>query len=402
MAIKIKRETDAAATAGAGAAGGRARRQMELARLAQGAGARTQMTSGARSSAISPGMVSAPTIHAQATTHVAPQSRIEDIKSREEMQAREQDFRAGESEKEREFRSGEAEADRAWRTGEREAGQEFRSGEAEKEREWRTGEREGAQAHAIDLEELREDHRIDKDARDRAEWEYRNERTRGWRDEDRIDAGTHEYGYSPDAQRQIDAINKEYNDAAASGRFTPEQLAELKKAQENEIANIPKSVVRRKDPEGQFKNNTFTDENGRVWSTDGKLMYNPADAETRQREYQLKRQDMEDKRYMDAMMKLEQGYRQTQESEDMSGQKIYKDVIVPYTDEQKKAILQRLFPNRFAPVEQPTDTQEQTAQPQPTATPTETGTARPTIQPPPADATQEQRAEYAQKKWLRR
>lgn len=265
---------------------------------------------------------------------------------------------------------------------------------------------------------------------------------RGWRDEERINAGTHEYGYSPDAQRQIDAINKEYNDAAASGRFTPEQLAELKKAQENEIANIPKSVVKRKDPEGQFKNNTFTDENGRVWSTDGKLMYNPADAETRQREYQLKRQDMEDKRYMDAMMKLEQGYRQTQESEDMSGQKTYKDVIVPYTDEQKKAILQRLFPNRFAPVEQPTDTQEpypinpvtgfnspemeamrgqlsqpieqpeqtqqptetpeQTAQPQPTATPTETGTARPTIQPPPADATPEQRAEYAQKKWLRR
>ena len=76
-------------------------------------------------------------------------------------------------------------------------------------------------------------------------------------------------------------------------------------------------------------------------------------------------------------MKLAQGYKQTQESADMTGNKTYKDVIVPYTDEQKQAILQRLFPNRFANVQPGSaGAQPASANPAPTTQPT----AQPTAQ----------------------
>ena len=101
---------------------------------------------------------------------------------------------------------------------------------------------------------------------------------------------------------------------------------------------------------------------------------------------------------MDALLKLEQGHKQTQESEDMTGAKTYKDVLVPYTDEQKQAILQRLFPNRFA------DVGASNPNPNPAPQPGAQGGSASAQTPPPAQPAQTpapvaRTVEDAKKKW---
>lgn len=216
--------------------------------------------------------------------------------------------------------------------------------------------------------------RIAKDEAARKEWDRRHGILRQERDADLIAAGTHEYGYSPEVQREYDRLQREYDEGLQSGRYLAGSDDERRfmDEMERQIAALPKTVVPRNDPEGMFKRNTFTDEQGRIFTTDGKLMYNPADAETRRMGFQQKQMDAEEKRYIDAVMKLQQGYRTSEPVYKMDelGEKPIIDengnpivekwnsAYKPYTEEQQDAILRRLFPNRFANV-QPAPTAQQ-------------------------------------------
>ena len=338
MAIKVKHDVNAAPVAVASAAAGKARRQMETARLMAGSG-RTTGGGGTGGGGAHP--IAPPTAHAQLLSAHAPTPVNWELQRRENaaQEAARADLadRNNAAAKERAQMGIDADAAKL------KSQQEFSAQQREAEQAWREQQTKNAQQFSIAQDEAKR-----KAAQE--EWDRQHGILRQERDADLIAAGTHEYGYSPEVQRQAEKLQKEYDEGVASGNWTEDEQAQFKAQLDQQLAALPKTLVQRKDPEGLFRNNTFTDAQGRIFTTDGKLMYNPAEAETRQREYQMKMQDMEDKRYMDALMKLEQGYKQTQTSKDMTGVETSRDVIVPYTDEQKKAILQKLFPNRFADV----------------------------------------------------
>ena len=204
------------------------------------------------------------------------------------------------------------------------------------------------------------------------EWNRRRQVLRSEQDEELVRKGTHEWGYTADAQRQVNDIRKAYNDAVGSGRFSQDELDALKTQTESKIANIPMQAVARKDAQALFNQNTFRDDAGRIFTTDGKLVFDPAEAEAKRSEYAARRQDMEDKRFQDAVLKLNQGRKVTMQSGvDDEDKPVYKDQFQPYSQDEQNAILRQLFPARYANV-QPS--------PQPTAQPVP---VQPTAQPQP-------------------
>ena len=240
---------------------------------------------------------------------------------------------------------------------------EYLPGEWEAEAQQRIGDVKNAQQkemldyqagiRATETEEAQRRKEADRKAA-QEEWDRQHGIMRRDKEEDLVRAGTHEWGYSPETQKQIAQLREDYNKAVADGTMSEDDKIWAKRQMEKQIAALPMQAVPRSDAEGVFRQNTYTDDGGRIFSRDGKLLYDPGTAEQRKMEYQMKMHDAEEKRYQDALLKLEQGHKTTQESEDMAGVKTYKDIIVPYTDEQKQAILQRIFPNRFANVAQPT------------------------------------------------
>ena len=406
MAIKVKHDVNAAPVAVASTAAGRARRQMETARLMAGSGRTTGGggTGGGGAHPIAPPTAHAQLLSAHAPTPVNWELQRWENAAQEAARATLAD-RNNAAAKERAQMGIDADAAKL------KSQQDFSKAQREAEKTWREQQAENAQQFSITQDEAKR-----KAAQE--VWDRQHGILRQERDADLIAAGTHEYGFSPEVQRQADKLQKEYDEGLASGNWTEDEQAQFKAQLDQQLAALPKTLVQRKDPEGLFRNNTFTDEQGRIFSTDGKLLYNPAEAETRQREYQMKMQDMEDKRYMDALMKLEQGYRTSEPIykvnelgeavKDANGNPVidkYNSSIKPYTDEQKQAILQKLFPNRFANIQpgsagaQPVPAQPApaSANPAPAAQPTAqpTATQTPGVKPLPQNATPQQAADYA-------
>ena len=276
MAIKVKHDVNAAPMAVASAAGGKARRAMETARLIQNQ--RTQTLQGAHASPISPGQSHAPTLQAHAPTPVNWELQRRENAAQEAARAALADQNNAAA-KERAQMGIDADADKL------KAQQAFTKTQTEAERAWREKQTQQQQDFATKQEAARRDAA-------QKEWDRQHGILRQERDADLIAAGTHEYGYSPEAQREYDRIVKEYNDGRGT-RFkvgSPED-EQFMAERDRQIAALPKTLVQRKDPEGLFRNNTFTDEQGRIFTTDGKLMYNPADAETRRMEFQQRQMD---------------------------------------------------------------------------------------------------------------
>lgn len=341
MAIKVKHDMNAAPAAAAGVASGRARRSMETARLfASGGGSGGRGgTQGATAHPVAPMGAHAQLTHASAPAVSAHAPAYRDTIDDRMRLLDEQNWAAA--------RRQEAGEDAAQKRAQ--MGIDADAAKLKSQQDFSTAERI-AKAEAA-----------------QKEWDRQRGILRQERDADLIAAGTHEYGYSPEVQREYDRLQREYDEGLQSGRFlagSDDERAFMDEM-ERQIAALPKTVVPRTDPEGMFNRNTFTDAQGRIFTTDGKLVYNPADAETRRMEFQQRQMDAEEKRYIDAVMKLQQGYRASEPVYKMDelGEKPLTDEngnpIVekwnssyrPYTEEQQDAILRRLFPNRFANVQ---------------------------------------------------
>ena len=383
MAIKVKHEMNAAPAAAATLAAGRARRSMETARMfasGSGSGGRGGGTTGAHASAISPGGAQAHVVGAHAPGVTDWEGTRRENAAQEAARLKQAIDVANVNNaaaKERAQMGIDADVEKLKNT------QEFTKSQTEAEHAWRE--------------------KQEKDKREAAqnEWDRQHGILRQERDADLIAAGTHEYGYSPEVQREYDKLMENYNRGLSEGRYTADspEGRQFKAELDRQIAALPKTLVQREDPEGLFRNNTFTDAQGRIFTTDGKMVYNPADAETRRMEFQQRQMDADEKRYMDAVMRLQQGYRTAEPVYkmdefgekpliDASGNPIvekWNSVYKPYTPEQQEAILRRLFPNRFADIPQPSAPTAQPA-PQPTAQPAPT-TAAPTS-PAPTPAAQ--------------
>lgn len=378
MAIKVKHDMNAAPAAAAGVASGRARRSMETARLfASGSGGgRGGGTQGATAHPVAPMGAHAQLTHASAPAVSAHAPAYHDTID-DRLRLQEEQNRAA---LERQELGEDAALKRLGLS------QDFTEGQNRRREEFSTAER------------------IAKDEAARKEWDRQHGILRQERDADRIAAGTHEYGYSPEVQREYDRLQREYDEGLQKGRYLAGSDDERRfmEDMERKIAALPKTLVPRNDSEGMFKRNTYTDEQGRIFTTDGKLVYNPADADTRRMEFQQKQMDAmrsaADKLYTELKKP-----RKVTRMVDGSPEVMFEE----RSDEEVMRIMQEQYPQLFpappaqpAPTAQPPSPFQQALQnwlknplgtgAQPAAQPA------PTAQPPAASAPAAQTAPPAQ------
>lgn len=371
MAIKVKHDVNAAPMAVASAESGRAKRQVETARMLQNQ--RTQAMQGAHASPISPGQSHAPTLQAHAPNPVNWRLQRRENEAQEAARAALAD------------QNNLAAMDRA------QMGIDADAARLRAQQEFNAQQSELARRQQADLAAQGQDFQLMRDQQNfeqgQREWERRNNIMRTQRDEDLVAAGTHEWGYTDEQNRAIDEMWSDFDRQVAEGRLSPEQRAQAEREIQAKIDAMPKRAVRRTDPEALFNQNTYTDAGGRIFTTDGRLVYNPADAQTREQDRLMRMMDAEDKRYIDAVLKLQQGRRRSEpiyETDPLSDKPVlkgYKDVYTPYTPEEEAAVLQRLFPNRFADVGAPN--------PNPAPQPGAQGGSASAQTPPPARPAQE-------------
>lgn len=99
---------------------------------------------------------------------------------------------------------------------------------------------------------------------------------------------------SAQGRKERAALVNDVVDAIKQGKFSREEMPQLM-----EQFGIAEDTLRMADslrdkeptPEESFRKNTFTDENGVVFSRDGKVLYNPNDARIRQAEFAAKQLD---------------------------------------------------------------------------------------------------------------
>ena len=91
------------------------------------------------------------------------------------------------------------------------------------------------------------------------------------------------------------ALVNDITTAIRNGKFSKEEQAQLMKEYGIAEANIRMAdALRDRDltPEELFRKNTFTDKNGVVFSPDGKMLYNPMDAEAKREDMRLRREEV--------------------------------------------------------------------------------------------------------------
>lgn len=173
-------------------------------------------------------------------------------------------------------------------------------------------------------------------------------------DRAKIINGTHSLGYSPKAQQEIKELEDEIVELELDETYSDEEKNELYAQIRERIAKIPKTaIVERNDSSTVFNRNTFKDDSGRIFTTEGRLVYDPADAEQKKAEQDMRRNDLRAKQYQDVILKLEQGKKVTQMVPDETGKPKAVTVMEPYTAEEKQAILQQLFPDFHPKTEEP-------------------------------------------------
>lgn len=173
-------------------------------------------------------------------------------------------------------------------------------------------------------------------------------------DRAKIINGTHSLGYSPKAQQEIKELEDEIVELELDETYSDEEKNELYAQIRERIAKIPKTaIVERNDSSTVFNRNTFKDDSGRIFTTEGRLVYDPVDAEQKKAEQDMRRNDLRAKQYQDVILKLEQGKKVTQMVTDETGKPKAVTVMEPYTAEEKQAILQQLFPDFHPKTEEP-------------------------------------------------
>lgn len=386
MAIKVRHDGNNAAVIAAGAGSGRAKRRIETAKLAQNTPQHIQTLTPAHASAPGAGGGSAPLTHAPSgasgasapLTHAPTPtpmgggagSRASSVRGGGagvdlgEVKVTGNSFFTR-PDKESQWNPATRRWERPWLPGEKEAEAAQRMNPVLAEREqFRQGLRNDAAeaAGARELDMLRAKAGFAQEAADaeaarrQREWDRQHGILRQERDADLIAAGTHEYGYSPEVQREYDRLQREYDEGLQKGRYIAGSDDERRfmEDMERKIAALPKTLVQRKDPEGLFRNNTFTDEQGRIFTTDGKLMYNPADAETRRMEFQQKQMDAmrsaADKLYTE----LKKPRKITRMVDDGDGETKPEAMFEERSDDEVLRIMQERYPQLFpAPPSQP-------------------------------------------------
>lgn len=101
-------------------------------------------------------------------------------------------------------------------------------------------------------------------------------------------------------QKERAALVNDITTAIRNGKFSKEEQAQLMKEYGIADENIRMAdALRDRDPtpEEQFRKNTFTDANGVVFSPDGKMLYNPMDAEAKREDMRLRREEVTQARH---------------------------------------------------------------------------------------------------------
>lgn len=380
MAIKVKHDMNAAPAAAAGVASGRARRSMETARLfASGGGSGGRGgTQGATAHPVAPMGAHAQLTHASAPAVSAHAPAYRDTIDDRMRLLDEQNWAAARR-------------------------QEAGEGAAQKRAQM------GIDADAAKLKSQQDfstAERIAKAEAAQKEWDRQRGILRQERDADLIAAGTHEYGYSPEVQREYDRLQREYDEGLQSGRFlagSDDERAFMDEM-ERQIAALPKTVVPRNDPEGMFNRNTFTDAQGRIFTTDGKLVYNPADAETRRMEFRQRQMDAMRSAADRLYTELKKPRKITRTVDDGDGGTKQEAVFEERSDDEVMRIMQERYPQLF-PAPPPSPFQQALrnwlkatpgtgAQPAPSAQPQ--AAAAPAAQPAPTAQPAAQQPQQAQ------
>ena len=373
MAIKVKHDMNAAPAAAAGVASGRARRSMETARLfASGGGSGGRGgTQGATAHPVAPMGAHAQLTHASAPAVSAHAPAYRDTIEDRMRLLDEQNWAAA--------RRQEAGEDAAQKRAQ--MGIDADAAKLKSQQDFSTAERI-AKAEAA-----------------QKEWDRQRGILRQERDADLIAAGTHEYGYSPEVQREYDRLQREYDEGLQSGRFlagSDDERAFMDEM-ERQIAALPKTVVPRNDPEGMFNRNTFTDAQGRIFTTDGKLVYNPADAETRRMEFRQRQMDTMRSAADRLYTELKKPRKVTRMVDDGMGGTKPEAMFEERGDDEVMRIMQERYPQLFPaqPPEQPSPFR-QALQNWLKATPGTGAQPAPSAQPPAAAAPSAQPAPTAQ------
>ena len=403
MAIKVKHDVNAAPMAVASAAAGKARRQMETAKLMAGSGRTTGGGGTGGGGGAHP--IAPPQAHAQLLSAHAPTPVNWELQRREN--AAQEAARLDQA-----LKVAGANNDAAM---ERLKTQN----DAAKEREQmgidsRQKIAQSGEQAAMERVKATSDAAMER-LKQEQDWRKAQE------EQKLFDARAASNGYSPTAQKEVDRINAEYEKAVMDKRFTKEQLAELKKQRDADIAAIP--TTRRKTPEELFNERMVFGggdsglPEGAVFDPQtGRLVVDPFAQQKTQSDAEYRRQQAEEQR---AYRKEEQQMRRDAEvarRKDAAYLQILKQgkseggMNVPYdlSKPEDIAMIERQMNMMFPPAAsvQPGSAGAQpvpaaTTQPAatPTAQPIGEPAAAPTVPPPPANATPEQKVDYAKKRW---
>ena len=143
-------------------------------------------------------------------------------------------------------------------------------------------------------------------------------------------------------RRERAALVNDVVDAIKQGRFSREEMPKLLEQfgdAEDTIRMADALRDSEPSPEEKFRKNTFTDANGVVFSTDGKVLYNPNDTAMRREEFAAKREDALKAR----ADKYELELRKPVVSYDSDGVK----QSTMRTDEEIQQLMQRRFPELY-------------------------------------------------------
>lgn len=350
MAIKVKHEMNAAPAAAATLAAGRARRSMETARMfaaGSGSGGRGGGTTGAQAHPISPGGIQAhvAAAHAPGVTDWEGTRRENAAQEAARLkQAMDVANANNAAAKERTQMGIDADAAKLDKT------QEFTKSQTEADRKWR---------------ENQESNRL---KRDRELYDYKLTRKQ---------------------KMELAAINDALEEARASGRFSDDEMAELEQQAYIRRAGIkPLPTPREKDAQKAFDERVVTAGGVRGY-INSKGDFEPFQDPNAKNEKRLTLNDV-----------LKNVPTKKINPADPVGNEI--DVPISERLDMAQKILDRMYPPNAA-VSGSAPAAPTSPAPTPTAQPTAAGTAQPApVQPPPADATPEQKADYADKRWMRR
>lgn len=165
-------------------------------------------------------------------------------------------------------------------------------------------------------------------------------------DEKLVNAGTHEWGYTPEQQQTIDDLWHTYDEAIENGEADEDDLRELEAQIQSKIDAMPKRAIRRTDSKSVFEDNTYKDDAGRIFTKDGsRLLFDPeANAQ--------KRQDALQKRMDSYELSLRKPYTVTEMVKDDSHDEPQPQKrTVMRSEEEIEEMMRKKFPDAYPSID---------------------------------------------------